>query len=159
LIMVFLILAAQYERWTLPFAVVTAVPFAALGALIATWLRGLSIDIYFEVGLLVLIGLAAKNAILIIEFAAKNRDEGMDIREAALQAAKVRFRPVIMTSMAFILGVLPLAIATGAGEAARHSLGTGLIGGMLLATYVAILFVPMFFEIIQKLGERRKKVS
>ncbi|MFP4272058.1 MAG: efflux RND transporter permease subunit [Halothiobacillaceae bacterium] len=157
LIMVFLILAAQYERWTLPFAVVTAVPFAALGALIATWMRGLSIDIYFEVGLLVLIGLAAKNAILIIEFAAKNRDEGMPIREAALEAAKLRFRPVIMTSMAFILGVLPLAIATGAGEAARHSLGTGLIGGMILATYVAILFVPMFFELIQKLAERRRK--
>ncbi|MFP4154870.1 MAG: efflux RND transporter permease subunit [Halothiobacillaceae bacterium] len=157
LIMVFLILAAQYERWTLPFAVVTAVPFAALGALIATWMRGLSIDIYFEVGLLVLIGLAAKNAILIIEFAAKNRDEGMPIREAALEAAKLRFRPVIMTSMAFILGVLPLAIATGAGEAARHSLGTGLIGGMILATYVAILFVPMFFEVIQKLAERRRK--
>ncbi|MDD3609208.1 MAG: multidrug efflux RND transporter permease subunit [Halothiobacillaceae bacterium] len=157
LLMVFLILAAQYERWSLPFAVVTAVPFGVLGALIAIYLRDLSIDIYFQVGLLVLIGLSAKNAILIVEFAAKLHGEGLSIKEAALEAARIRFRPVIMTSMAFILGVLPLALATGAGEGARNSLGTGIVGGMILATYVAILFVPMFFELIQTLSERLRR--
>ncbi|MFA7521400.1 MAG: multidrug efflux RND transporter permease subunit [Halothiobacillaceae bacterium] len=161
-IMVFLILAAQYERWALPFAVITAVPFAVLGALLAIWMRGLNIDIYFQVGLLVLIAMSAKNAILIVEFASKmHLNDGLSIKEAALEATKIRFRPVIMTSMAFILGVLPLALATGAGEAARHSLGTPIIGGMLLATYVAILFIPMFFELLQtaseKIFDRRKR--
>jgi len=161
-IMVFLILAAQYERWSLPFAVITAVPFAVLGALIAIWMRDLNIDIYFQVGMLVLIAMSAKNAILVVEFASKmhNRD-GLSIKEAALKAARIRFRPVVMTSMAFILGVLPLALASGAGEAARHSLGTPIVGGMILATYVAILFIPMFFEVLQtateKLFGRRKR--
>ncbi|HZJ81914.1 MAG TPA: efflux RND transporter permease subunit, partial [Guyparkeria sp.] len=161
-IMVFLILAAQYERWALPFAVITAVPFAVLGALLAIWMRGLNIDIYFQVGLLVLIAMSAKNAILIVEFASKmHLNDGLSIKEAALEATKIRFRPVVMTSMAFMLGVLPLALATGAGEAARHSLGTPIIGGMLLATYVAILFIPMFFELLQtaseKIFDRRKR--
>ncbi|HHQ68935.1 MAG TPA: hydrophobe/amphiphile efflux-1 family RND transporter, partial [Halothiobacillaceae bacterium] len=155
LIMVFLILAALYERWSLPFAVVTAVPFAVLGALVAVWLRGLQIDIYFQVGILVLIAIAAKNAILVVEFAARIRqEEGLSIKESALKAARIRFRPVIMTSMAFILGVLPLAIATGAGEAARNSLGTGIIGGMLFTTFLAIMFIPMFFELFQRFSER-----
>jgi len=155
LIMVFLILAALYERWSLPFAVVTAVPFAVLGALVAVWLRGLQIDIYFQVGMLVLIAIAAKNAILVVEFAARIRqEEGLSIKESALKSARIRFRPVIMTSMAFILGVLPLAIATGAGEAARHSLGTGIIGGMLFATFLAVMFIPMFFELFQQFSER-----
>ncbi|MCL7743933.1 multidrug efflux RND transporter permease subunit [Guyparkeria hydrothermalis] len=164
-IMVFLILAAQYERWSLPFAVITAVPFAVLGALIAIWMRDLNIDIYFQVGLLVLIAMSAKNAILVVEFASKmHTQDGLSIKEAALKAARIRFRPVIMTSMAFILGVLPLAIATGAGEAARHSLGTPIVGGMILATYVAILFIPMFFELLQTgseklFGNRRKKTD
>ena len=149
-IMVFLILAAQYERWSLPFAVITAVPFAVLGALLAIWMRGLNVDIYFQVGLLVLIAMSAKNAILVVEFASKmHLHEGLSIKEAALKAARIRFRPVIMTSMAFILGVLPLALATGAGEGARNSLGTPIVGGMILATYVAILFIPMFFELLQ----------
>lgn len=162
-LMVFLILAAQYERWSLPFAVITAIPFAVLGALLAIWMRGLNIDIYFQVGLLVLIAMSAKNAILVVEFASKMHNvDGLSIKEAALQAVRIRFRPVIMTSMAFILGVLPLALATGAGEAARNSLGTPIVGGMILATYVAILFIPMFFELLQtgteKLfpGKRRK---
>ncbi len=149
-LMVFLILAAQYERWSLPFAVITAIPFAVLGALVAIWMRDMAIDIYFQVGLLVLIAMSAKNAILMVEFAAKmHNEEGLSIKEAALKAARIRFRPVIMTSMAFILGVLPLALATGAGEAARNSLGTPIVGGMILATYVAILFIPMFFELVQ----------
>ncbi|HSH84919.1 MAG TPA: efflux RND transporter permease subunit, partial [Guyparkeria sp.] len=136
--------------------------FAVLGALLAIWMRGLNIDIYFQVGLLVLIAMSAKNAILIVEFASKmHLNDGLSIKEAALEATKIRFRPVIMTSMAFILGVLPLALATGAGEAARHSLGTPIIGGMLLATYVAILFIPMFFELLQtaseKIFDRRKR--
>ncbi|HER34589.1 MAG TPA: efflux RND transporter permease subunit, partial [Halothiobacillaceae bacterium] len=154
-IMVFLILAAQYERWSLPFAVITAVPFAVLGALIAIWMRGLNIDIYFQVGMLVLIAMSAKNAILVVEFASKmHLKEGLTIKEAALKAARIRFRPVVMTSMAFILGVLPLALATGAGEAARNSLGTPIVGGMILATYVAILFIPMFFELLQTSSEK-----
>ena len=159
IIMVFLILAALYERWTLPLAVITAIPFAVLGALLANAMRGLDIDVYFQVGLLVLIAMSAKNAILIVEFAAKMHADGLSIAEAALAAARIRFRPVIMTSMAFILGVLPLALASGAGEGARHALGTGIVGGMILATYVAILFIPMFFELSQTLSEKfsRKK--
>lgn len=128
LIIVFLILAAQFERWSLPIAVVMAVPYSVLGALVATYFRGFSNDIYFQIGLLVLIGLTAKNAILIVEFAAQKMEEGMEARQAALEAAKLRLRPIVMTSMAFILGVIPLATATGAGAAARQSMGTGVLG-------------------------------
>ena len=150
LIMVFLILAAQYERWSLPLAVVTAVPFGVFGAILAVWLTGLSNDVYFQVGLLVLIGLAAKNAILIIEFAVQSRDEGMPLLDAALHAAKMRFRPIIMTSLAFILGCVPLVLSTGAGSNSRHSIGTGVIGGMLSATLLAIFFIPMFYVLVEK---------
>lgn len=159
LIMVFLILAAQYERWSLPVAVMIAVPFAIFGAVVAVWMRGLQNDVYFQVGMLTLIALGAKNAILIIEFAVLQREEGMSIKEAALHAARLRFRPIIMTSLAFILGCLPLAISTGAGAASRHSIGTGVIGGMLAATIIAPLFIPMFYEVISKLSERRKNNS
>ncbi|MGM0677993.1 efflux RND transporter permease subunit [Ectothiorhodospira marina] len=159
-VMVFLILAAQYERWSLPLAVITAIPFAVLGALLAIWLRGLNIDIYFQVGLLVLIAMSAKNAILMVEFAAKmHQEEGLPIKEAALRAARIRFRPVIMTSMAFILGVLPLALATGAGEGARNALGTPIVGGMIVATYVAILFIPMFYELVETGTERLRSLG
>lgn len=146
LLMVFLILAAQYERWSLPFAVVLSVPFALVGAFTAVALRGLSNDIYFQVGLVTLIGLSAKNAILIVEFAAINARAGMDTLAAARLAAEQRFRPVVMTSLAFIFGVLPLALSSGAGSAARHSIGTGVIGGMLASTLIATLFVPAFFR-------------
>ena len=150
LIFVFLILAAQYERWSLPLAVLTAVPFAVFGAIVAIWLRGIENDIYFQVGLVTLIGLAAKNAILIVEFAAQRHREGLSAYDAALDAARLRFRPIIMTSLAFILGVVPLAISTGAGSASRHSIGTGVIGGMLAATFLAILFVPLFFRLLTR---------
>ena len=142
LIIVFLILAAQFERWSLPIAVVMAVPYSVLGALVATYFRGFSNDIYFQIGLLVLIGLTAKNAILIVEFAAQKMEEGLEARQAALEAAKLRLRPIVMTSMAFILGVIPLATATGAGAAARQSMGTGVLGGMLAATFITTFFIP-----------------
>jgi len=148
LVMVFLILAAQYERWSLPLAVLTAVPFAVFGALLAVWLRGIENDVYFQIGLITLIGLAAKNAILIVEFASQRYQEGRSAYDAAMEAARLRFRPIVMTSLAFILGVLPLATSTGAGSASRHSIGTGVVGGMLAATFIAILFVPLFFRLL-----------
>lgn len=150
LVMVFLILAAQFEKWTLPLAVVTAVPFAVLGAFVAVWLRGIDNNLYFQVGLLVLIGLAAKNAILIVEFAVIGREQGKSAAVAAYEAAKLRFRPIIMTSLAFVLGVVPLAISSGASANSRQAIGTAVIGGMLAATFFAILFVPMFYDLIER---------
>lgn len=157
LLMVFLILAAQYERWSLPIAVLTAVPFAVFGALLATWLRGLANDVYFQVALVTLIGLAAKNAILIVEFAVLKMEEGMSLSQAAIEAAKLRFRPIVMTSLAFILGCVPLAISSGAGSASRHAIGTGVIGGMLAATFIAALFIPLFFKLIMQLSQGKQK--
>jgi HAE1 family hydrophobic/amphiphilic exporter-1/multidrug efflux pump len=145
IIMVFLILAAQFETWALPLAVIMAVPFALTGALLAILARGMPNDIYFQVGLITLVGLAAKNAILIVEFASQKMEEGMPVAQAAIEAARLRFRPIVMTSMAFVLGIVPLVIATGAGAAARQSMGTGVFGGMLLATFVATIFIPLFF--------------
>src|SRR5438874_7345790 len=155
-IMVFLILAAQYERWSLPLSVLLALPFGTFGALAAVWLRSYSNDVYFQIGLVTLLGLAAKNAILIVQFAELKESEGLSAAAAALEAARLRFRPILMTSLAFIFGVLPLAISTGAGAGARRSVGTGVMGGMLAATFLAILFVPMFFQFItdRKLSER-----
>lgn len=145
IIMVFLILAAQFETWALPLAVIMAVPFALAGALLAVLLRGMQNDIYFQIGLITLIGLAAKNAILIVEFAEQKMEEGMPVAQAALEAARLRFRPIVMTSMAFVLGIVPLVFATGAGAAARRSMGTGVFGGMILATFIATIFIPLFF--------------
>ncbi|WP_295005001.1 multidrug efflux RND transporter permease subunit [uncultured Dechloromonas sp.] len=150
IVMVFLILAAQYEKWSLPVAVVMAVPFALMGALTAIWLRGMPNDIYFQIGLVVLIGLASKNAILIVEFAAQKYAEGMTAAQAAVEAARLRLRPIIMTSLAFVLGVFPLVKATGAGAAARQSMGTGVFGGMLAATFIATLFIPLFFKWLER---------
>jgi len=150
LVMVYLILSALYERWGVPMAVVLAVPFAVTGALLAVFLRGMENDIYFQIGLIVLIGLAAKNAILIAEFAMQGMQDGKSAAEAAIEAARLRFRPIVMTSLAFVLGVLPLAVATGAGAAARQSMGTGVIGGMLIATFVAPIFVPLFFALLAR---------
>lgn len=146
IIMVFLILAAQFETWALPLAVIMAVPFAMAGALIAVLLRDMPNDIYFQIGMVTLIGLAAKNAILLVEFANQKMKTGMDAKRAAIESAHLRFRPIVMTSMAFILGVVPLVIATGAGSAARQSMGTGVFGGMILAAFVATVFVPLFFS-------------
>ena len=155
LIFVFLILAAQYESWSLPVAVMMAVPFAVLGALVAIALRGLDNDIYFQIGLLTLVGLAAKNAILIVEFAVeKNRTEGLSFFDAAAEAARLRLRPIIMTSFAFVLGTVPLAIATGASANSRHSIGTGVIGGTLAATVIAIFFIPMFYWLLGTFSSR-----
>ena len=159
LLMVFLVLAALYESWSVPFAVILAVPFGIFGALSAVWMRGLSNDIYFQIGLVTLIGLAARNAILIVEFANHRYQGGMPLVESALEAVRLRFRPIIMTSMAFILGVVPLVVASGAGAASRHSIGTGVFGGMLAATFLAIFFVPLFFVLIRKLGQRLKGTS
>ena len=152
--MVFLVLAAQYESWSVPFAVILAVPFGVFGAMTAVWVSGQANDIYFQIGLVTLIGLSAKNAILIVEFANHRVEAGMSPWEAALEAARLRFRPIIMTSMAFILGVVPLVFASGAGAASRHSIGTGVFGGMLAATFLAIFFVPLFFVLIQKVSHR-----
>ena len=150
IIMVFLILAAQFETWALPLAVIMAVPFAIAGALIAIMIRGMPNDIYFQIGLITLIGLAAKNAILIVEFASQKMEEGMPIMEAAIEAARLRFRPIVMTSMAFVFGIVPLVFATGAGAAARQSMGTGVFGGMILATFIATIFIPLFFVWLSK---------
>ena len=153
LLMVFLVLAAQYESWTIPFAVIIAVPFGVFGALSAVWLRSMNNDIYFQIGLVTLIGLSAKNAILIVEFASQQHQQGRSLIEAAIEAARLRFRPIIMTSMAFILGVVPLVVATGAGAASRRSIGTGVLGGMLAATFLAIFFVPLFFVLVGRLSQ------
>ena len=155
--MVFLVLAALYESWSIPFAVILAIPFGILGAFLAIWARDMTNDIYFQIGLVTLIGLAAKNAILIVEFANQRVTAGLSLTEAALDAARLRFRPIIMTSMAFILGVLPLVMASGAGAASRNSIGTGVFGGMLAATFLAIFFVPLFFVMIGKIARRTKQ--
>jgi hydrophobe/amphiphile efflux-1 (HAE1) family protein len=154
-LMVFLILAAQFERWTLPVAVILAVPFAAFGAFLAVFLRGQENDIYFQIGMLTLVGLAAKNAILIVEFAMMKYHEGMPLAQAAVEGAKLRFRPIIMTSLALIFGVMPLALSSGAGANSRHSLGTSVVGGMLAATFIATFFIPLFFKWIAGWSERR----
>ncbi|MCP9464167.1 MAG: multidrug efflux RND transporter permease subunit [Nitrospira sp.] len=157
LLMVFLVLAAQFESWVVPFAVILAVPFAVFGALTAVWLRGFENDIYFQIGLVTLIGLSAKNAILIVEFANTRYEAGRPLIEAAIEGARLRFRPIIMTSMAFIFGMFPLVIAKGAGAASRQSIGTGVLGGMLSATFLAIFFVPLFYVLLKKLSGRRSR--
>jgi len=135
------------------------VPFGVLGALLGVWLRGQPSDVYFQVGLITVVGLAAKNAILIVEFATELRNQGVPVREAAVQAARQRFRPILMTSFAFILGVSPLVVAGGAGAASRHSIGTTVFSGMLIATTVGIFFIPLFFSLIRRLAERRGAVA
>jgi multidrug efflux pump len=154
LIVVFLLLAAQFEKWTLPIAVVLTVPFAVLGALVLTWVLGLENDVYFQVGLVTLVGLAAKNAILICEFAIERVHKGMAPREAAIEAAGLRLRAIVMTSFAFILGCVPLAIAGGPGANSLRAIGTGVIGGMLFSTLIAIFFVPLFFWLLESASEK-----
>jgi HAE1 family hydrophobic/amphiphilic exporter-1 len=150
----FLVLAMQYESWLMPFVVLLAVPLALLGALLALWARGLQIDVYSQIGFVMLIGLAAKNAILIVEFAKRRREEGVEIIAAAVEAARLRLRPILMTAFAFILGVVPLMTATGAGAASRQSLGTTVFGGMLIATVLTLIFVPIFYVVLESWRER-----
>lgn len=157
LLFVFLVLAAQYESWSVPIAVILSLPIAGVGAYLGIWLCGLENNIYFQIGLVMLIGLVAKNAILIVEFAKEEVEKGTDAVQAALTAARLRFRPIVMTSLAFMLGLVPLLIATGPGSAARRDIGTGVFFGMLVAITVGIVFVPFFFVVIDKLNRRRKK--
>jgi multidrug efflux pump len=157
LLVVFLCLAALYESWSIPISVMLVVPLGVIGALIATSMRGLSNDVFFQVGLLVTVGLSAKNAILIVEFAKELHEQGKSYTEAAIEACRMRLRPIVMTSMAFILGVVPLAISTGAGSGSQHSIGTGVIGGMITATVLAIFWVPLFFVSISSLFKNKVK--
>jgi HAE1 family hydrophobic/amphiphilic exporter-1 len=154
LLLVYLTLAAQYESLVLPFIVLLGVPIAVLGALLAQWSRGFANDVYCQVGLVMLVGLSAKNAILIVEFAEQLRDRGMSVVEAAIEAARIRLRPILMTSLAFILGVLPLVVATGAGQVARRSVGTAVAGGMFLSTFLNLLFIPALYVVVQTIRGR-----
>ncbi|OOH74281.1 efflux RND transporter permease subunit [Leptospirillum ferriphilum] len=156
LVFVFLFLAALYESWSMPFMVILAVPLAIFGAIFATWLRGKQLDVYSQIGFVMLIGLSAKNAILIVEFARRLREKGEGIVEAAMEAGRLRLRPILMTAFAFILGVIPLMVATGAGAASRQSIGTTVFGGMLAATILSLGFVPIFYAVIEKFREGRK---
>jgi multidrug efflux pump subunit AcrB len=159
LLVVFLILAAQYERWSLPFSVILSMPFALFGAVLAVFMRKFYNDIYFQVALITLIGLSAKNAILMVEFALMRRNAGESVVDAAVNAAKLRFRAIIMTSFAFILGCMPLAFGSGVGCACRNSLGTGIIGGMLGSTLIGTLFVPLLYVLVTNISERFSKLS
>jgi multidrug efflux pump len=150
-LVVFLCLAALYESWAIPFSVLLVIPLGVLGALVATSWRGLANDVYFQVGLLTIIGLTAKNAILIVEFAKAKMEEGAGLFEATMEASRLRLRPIIMTSMAFILGVLPLALSKGAGSGAQNAIGTGVIGGMIAATFLAVFYIPLFFVVIRRI--------
>jgi multidrug efflux pump len=156
LLVVFLCLAALYESWAIPFSVMLVVPLGVLGALLAATLRGLPNDVYFQVGLLTTIGLSAKNAILIVEFAKEQMEHGAGLMEATLEAVRLRLRPILMTSLAFCLGVLPLVISHGAGSGAQHAIGTGVMGGMISATVLAIVFVPVFFVLVRRTFSRKK---
>lgn len=159
IVFVFLFLAALYESWSMPFMVMLAVPLALMGAMLAQYLRGLTNDVYCQIGLVMLIGLASKNAILIVEFAKQRREEGLPVLEAAMQAAMIRLRPILMTAFAFILGVFPLVIASGAGAESRHSLGTAVFGGMILSTMLSLIVVPVFYVVIENLRERKPKTA
>ena len=156
ILVVFLCLAALYESWSVPFSVIMVIPLGLLCAALAAWMRGLSNDVYFQVALLTTIGLSSKNAILIVEFAESAVEEGYSLSRAAMRAAQTRLRPIVMTSLAFIAGVLPLAIATGAGANSRVAIGTGIIGGTLTATLLAVFFVPLFFVLVKRFFTRHR---
>ena len=157
IVFVYLILCAQYESWSLSFCIILAVPLALLGTVAAVMIRHMDVNVYTQIGIVLLIALASKNAILITEFARDKREAGMGVLEAAAEAARLRFRPILMTSFAFILGTFPLVVAEGAGAASRQVLGTAVFGGMIAATFLTILFVPVFFVVIQRMSERFKR--
>jgi HAE1 family hydrophobic/amphiphilic exporter-1 len=153
ILLVFLVLAAQYESWSAPAAVIFAVPLGLLGAVAGVAMRGLTNDVYMQIGVILLVALASKNAILIVEFAREQRGQGLGILEAAVETSRLRFRPILMTSFSFVLGVMPLVVASGAGSASRRSLGTVVLGGQLSATVIAVVLVPVFFVVFQRLSE------
>ncbi|MUM76102.1 multidrug efflux RND transporter permease subunit [Pseudodesulfovibrio sp. F-1] len=157
IVMVFLVLAAQYESWATPFAVILCVPLGIFGAMASQWIRGLDDNVYAQIGLVMLIGLAAKNAILIVEFAKEKHEQGLSLPEAAMAAAKLRFRPILMTSFAFILGVIPLVTASGAGSSSRHALGTSVFGGMIAATCLGVLVVPALYAFVQEMALKTRQ--
>jgi HAE1 family hydrophobic/amphiphilic exporter-1 len=156
-LMVYLVLAAQYESWLMPAAVIMVVPLALLGTVIAVSARNMDNNIYTQIGIVLIIALASKNAILIVEFARELRQKDRSIIEAAIEASRLRFRPILMTSFAFILGIVPLIRATGAGAASRRALGTAVFGGMIAATVLAVFFVPVFYVLMQRMAEWRRK--
>ena len=157
ILFVFLLLAAQYESWGLPFAVLLATPTVILGTLVGMWVRNYDLNVYAQIGLVMLIGLAAKNAILIVEFAKMKREEGVDILEAAVTGSKLRLRPILMTSFAFILGCVPLMLATGSGAASRSTMGTGVVYGMGISTVIGLFIIPVCYVFVQRLVERGAK--
>ena len=157
ILVVFLCLAALYESWSVPTAVLMVVPLGILGTVLATMLRGYERDVYFQVAMLATVGLSSKNAVLIIQFAKENLDKGMDLVEAVVAAGRDRLRPILMTSIAFGLGVMPLATATGAGSGAQRAIGTGVLGGMAVGTFLGIVFIPLFFVIIFRLFGKKQQ--
>ena len=160
IVVVFLCLAALYESWSIPVAVLLVVPLGMLGMLTFCLITGVPNDIYFKIGLVTVIGLAAKNAILIVEFAVDGQKQGLTLRDAVMTAAKLRLRPILMTSMAFILGVFPLVISSGAGASSRHEIGTGVIGGMVFATFLGLMMIPIFYVVVRRmLGDKLDEVS
>jgi HAE1 family hydrophobic/amphiphilic exporter-1/multidrug efflux pump len=159
IIFIFLIIAALYESWSIPFAVIISIPFAIFGAALAVLLRGLEADIYFQVGLVTLVGLSAKNAILVVEFAMDKLRDGMSLFDATIEAARLRFRPIVMTSLAFIAGTLPLALSSGAGSASRHILGTTVVAGMTVAMIIGVLFIPLFFYLVVRIKQKFSKAK
>jgi HAE1 family hydrophobic/amphiphilic exporter-1 len=152
-LLVYLVLAAQYESWFVPWAVILVVPLGVMGAIAAVWIRQMDNNVFTQIGIVLIVALASKNSILIVEFARELRQQGKSIRDAAAQAARMRFRPILMTSFAFILGVVPLMVAHGAGAAGQQALGTAVFGGMLASTILAVFFVPAFFVIMQSISE------
>jgi multidrug efflux pump subunit AcrB len=155
ILVIFLCLAALYESWTIPFSILLVLPVGVFGAVLATWGRGLSSDVYFQIGLLTTLGLTAKNAILIVQFAEEQMAQGAGLLEAAMEASRLRLRPILMTSLAFTFGVLPMALTRGAGAAAQNAIGTGVVGGMLTATFIAIFYIPLSFVLVSQLFRKK----
>jgi HAE1 family hydrophobic/amphiphilic exporter-1 len=156
MVVIFLCLAALYESWTVPISIMLVLPLGVIGGILASSFRGLHNDVYFQIGLLTTLGLTTKNAILIVQYAMNKLHEGMGLMEATLEGAKLRFRPIVMTSLAFGFGVLPLALTTGAGAGAQNAIGTSVLGGMVTGTFLAVFYIPLFYFVIYRLLERKR---